>query len=301
MVDAEEIVDASQDSRHPASRDCGGWDVPAKPGKPGWTREHALELRWRGQPPVRQLRSVTMGSLLHIHEANPAFDSGPVNQPFDFCGRARRLLEDVVRRTPSLAHVQVNRILLAATQARSARVHGLQARVTPLRFARGELTRQRHGVPYQVQRYFVDDHEFLYLLTFCLPRFLNQDFDDKLVTMLHELYHISSAFDGDLRRHDGRYQLHTHSQRAYDCQMAGLARAYLAANPDPALNAFLRLNFAQLQKRHGSVLGIVVPRPKIIPLLAAAAKISVHESTGPESYRRCGERRGVSLKFTHNV
>jgi hypothetical protein len=250
--------------------------VPAKPGKPGWIREHALVLRWRGQAPVRRLRSLTAGQLAHIYEANPAFDSGPVSLPFDFCSYVRRLLEDLVRQTPSLAHVQVNRILLAVSQARSARVHGLQARVTPLRFARGELTRQRHGVPYQVQRYFVDEHEFLYLMTFCLPRFLNQDFDDKLVTMLHELYHISPAFDGDLRRHDGRYQMHTHSQREYDCQMAGLARAYLATNPDPALHAFLRLNFAQLQMRHGAVLGIVVPRPKIIPLLGAA------KITGPD-------------------
>ncbi len=64
--------------------------------------------------------------------------------------------------------------------------------------------------------------------------------------------------------------------------MAGLARAYLATNPDPALHSFLRLNFAQLQKRHGAVLGIVVPRPKIIPLLGAAAKISAQESSGPQ-------------------
>ena len=98
--------------------------------------------------------------------------------------------------------------------------------------------------------------------------------DDKLVTVLHELYHISPAFDGDLRRHDGRYQLHTHSQREYDCQMGGMARAYLASNPDPTLHAFLRLNFAQLQRPRSAVLGIVVPRPKIIPLLGTAANIT---------------------------
>jgi hypothetical protein len=26
------------------------------------------------------------------------------------------------------------------------------------------------------------------------------------------------------------------------------------------------LNFAQLQQRHGSVVGVVVPRPKLIPI-----------------------------------
>jgi hypothetical protein len=208
-----------------------------------------------------------------VAEAPPYHDSRSPDQPFDFCARVRRLLDDIVARSPELSHIQVPRILIAVNQARSARVHGLQARVTPLRFPQGELTRLRRGVVYQVQRYFVDDHEFLYLLTFCLPRFLDQDFDEKFVTLLHELYHIGPAFDGDLRRHDGRYQLHTHSQKEYDGRMGGLARAYLATQPDPALHAFLRLNFAQLQKRHGAVLGIVVPRPKIIPLLGAAAQI----------------------------
>ena len=118
-----------------------------------------------------------------------------------------------------------------------------------------------------MQRYFLDEREFLYLMTFCLPRFLNQEFDDKLITIFHELFHISPHFNGDLRRHDGRYQLHTHSQRHYDRHMAQLARSYLAGQPDPALHDFLRLNFAQLEQRHGAVLGIVVPRPKIVPLI----------------------------------
>ena len=212
-----------------------------------------------------------------MQEPPPWLDTGVAAQPFDFCGRVRPLLEDIVCRVPVLAHIQVPRILLAVTQARSPRGHGLQARVTPLRFARGELTRMRRGVLYQVQRYCVGADEFLYLLTFCLPRFLDQDFDGKLVTLLHELYHMSPAFDGDLRRHAGRYQLHTHSQHGYNQHMADLARAYLASNPDPALHAFLRLNFAQLEHRHRAILGVVVPRPRIIPLLGAAARITGQE------------------------
>jgi hypothetical protein len=49
--------------------------------------------------------------------------------------------------------------------------------------------------------------------------------------------------------------------------MAHLARAYLASGADPSLHAFLRLNFAQLQYRHGEVVAIVVPRPKVLPIL----------------------------------
>ena len=129
-------------------------------------------------------------------------------------------------------------------------------------------------MPYHIQRYFLGTHEFLYLLTFCLPRYLDQDFDQKLVTLFHELYHIGPAFDGDLRRHKGRCAFHTHSKRKYDEHMVEYAREYLAGKPDVNLHGFLRLNFAQLEARHGGVTGIVVPRPKMIPLVgpyAAAA------------------------------
>ena len=197
--------------------------------------------------------------------------TGPWDKPFDFCGHVRRLCADIVARCESLHHVDVSRLLFATTQARSGRTHGLQARVTPLRFHDGRLIRQRCGVPYQVQRYIVDGRDMLYLVTFCLPRFLDQEFDDKFITLFHELFHISPSFNGDLRRHSGRYAIHSHSKRRYDEQMRTLAREYLASGADPALHEFLRLNFVQLQQRHGSVVGVAVPRPKLIPVMAARA------------------------------
>jgi hypothetical protein len=177
------------------------------------------------------------------------------------------LCADIVAQCIELTHIDVSRLLFAITQARSGRAHGLQARVTPLRFAGGHLVRRRRGVTFQVQRYFVNHVEMLYLVTFCLPRFLDQEFDDKLITLFHELYHISPAFEGDLRRHAGRYDLHSHSKRAYDHYMAQLAREYLSNGADRPLHSFLRLNFAQLHHRHGGVVGVVVPRPRLIPIL----------------------------------
>jgi predicted metallopeptidase len=232
-----------------------------------------LVLSWRrgdNPLPVRPVRVPARARARPAGlEAPPWHESGPPGRPFDFCGHVRRLCEDVARCCPELAHIDVGRLLFGMTQARSGRRHGLQARVTPLRFHEGRLTRRRRGVAYQVQRYLVDDCDMLYLVTFCLPRFLDQDFDDKFVTLFHELYHISPDFDGDLRRHDGRYDLHSRSKKDYDRHMAGLARAYLATKPDPALYGFLRLTFAQLQHRHGSVAAVVVPRPKLIPVSAA--------------------------------
>ncbi|MFL5241194.1 MAG: hypothetical protein ACJ8FY_03725 [Gemmataceae bacterium] len=234
---------------------------------------HGLPLAycWRNQTGSLPLRSVR---LPHHHkknhpfglEAPSRFDTGPADQPFDFSGHVRRLCADIARRCPELKHVDTSRLIFGMTQARTGRRHGLQARVTPLRFRKGKLTRQRHGVCYQVQRYFVEDREILYLVTFCLPRFLDQDFDDKFITLFHEMYHLSPAFDGDLRRHPGRCALHTSSKNSYDTHMAHLVRQYLADGADVSLHGFLRLNFNQLQHRHGSVVGVVVPRPKLIPI-----------------------------------
>lgn len=196
--------------------------------------------------------------------APPHLNTGPVDRPFDFCGHIERLCGAIVNQCEELRHIDVSRILFAVNQARNSRAHGLQARVTPLRFRGGELVRRHRGVAYQVQRFRVDGREILYVMTFCLPRFLNQDFDQKLITLFHELFHIGPKFDGDLRRHHGRYQIHTHSKQRYDERMAHLARQYLDAFPDSDLHEFLRLSFAQLQEKHGQVIGIMVPRPKIL-------------------------------------
>ncbi len=217
--------------------------------------------------PVSVIRAPGRSGSAHAAAlAPPWIKTGSHHEPFDFCLHVRRLSADVVRRTKELHHIDVERVLVSVTQARGNRAHGLQARVTPMRFRTGMLTRRHGNRTYQVQRYFVGEREMLYVMSFCLPRFLNQDFDNKFITLFHELYHIGTEFDGDLRRHQGRCSIHSNSRRGYDAYMADLARAYLAEKPDPALHGFLRLNFAQLQHRHGAVLGVVVPRPKLIPV-----------------------------------
>jgi Putative phage metallopeptidase len=230
-----------------------------------------LTLRWSAPDnplPVRTVRTPVRARPRGVGlEAPPWLQTGPVDKPFDFCSHIRRLCADITRHCSDLNHIDVSRLLFGMTQARSAQSHGLQARVTPLRFRNGELVRRRHNnIPYQVQRYFVDNREMLYLVTFCLPRFLDQDFDDKFITLFHELYHISPEFKGDLRQHEGRYALHSRSKREYDAHMADMARTYLHNGADRSLHGFLRLSFAQLQHRHGGVVAVHVPRPRLLPI-----------------------------------
>ena len=191
--------------------------------------------------------------------------------PFHFTHQMTRLCADIAACTPALGHIDARRLLISVTQARTARPHGLQAKVTPLRFRHGSLTERRRGRVFQVQRYVLGGIEVLYLVTFCLPRFLDLPFDEKLVTVVHELYHIAPEFNGDLRRHGGRYCIHTASQKKYDKLMSALVEGYLRGAADPAAYAFLRHDFAQLHARHGGVCGTVVPVPKLVPLRAEQA------------------------------
>jgi hypothetical protein len=122
------------------------------------------------------------------------------------------------------------------------------------------------GRLFQAQRYFIDDQEQFYVVAFCMPRFQDLSFDEKLVTVFHELFHISPRFDGDLRRHNSRYQYHTHSQKGYDAHMEMLVRGYLANHPNPAVFMFLHRSFAQLWAEYGGVYALKIPRPKMIPV-----------------------------------
>jgi hypothetical protein len=181
----------------------------------------------------------------------------------------RALCEDVSARCETLRHIQMSRVLVSFTPSRNRSRYGLQARVTPLRFHNGTLIRKHGSTNYQVQRFFVNDCEMLYVLTFCLPRFLDQSFREKLVTVFHELYHMAPAFDGDLRRYPGRYTVHSHSKDGYDSRMEELVDDYLAEHPEPDVYRFLQFKHRELCETHGGVTGVIVPRPRLLPVGSA--------------------------------
>ncbi len=239
--------------------------IPSSPNialRPQWP----LEYRWKSDRlPLKEV--VSPVEVLNPVEMAPDYwQTGPVDLPFDFSHHIRQACAHIAEHCPTFYHIKTDKLLFGFTSSRSATGWGLQARVTPLRCEGGALQRLQKGAIYQVQRHFLDHTEMLYLVTFCLPRFLNRPFHDKLVTIFHELYHISPFFDGDLRRHPGRCQIHTQSQKEYDADMAELAKEYLRSRPDPAIIDFLRLTYSQLVNRHKAVVGNAFPRPKLIPI-----------------------------------
>ena len=189
---------------------------------------------------------------------------------FDLTASVRSVCVDMIARLPELSHIDHERVLFTFRQTRKASRYGVQATLTPLRFQGGQPHQVRRGRRWGVQR-VLDAHgrEMLYLLCVYLPRFMDHSLREKLITLVHELWHISPDFNGDLRRHAGRCYAHSHSQREYDRAMGELVDRWLATDPQPALYEFLRLSFLELRQRHGQIYGVRVPQPKLIPLFEA--------------------------------
>ena len=185
--------------------------------------------------------------------------------PFDFTQAMAELCEDITSRHEAFLHIDMSEVAVSFAQARSRVRHGLQAKLTPMRFEDGNLTSRIKGRTWTVQRLYVGKREMKYILTFYLPRFLDNSFQEKFVTILHELFHISPNFNGDIRRFAGRCHVHTHSQNEYDGQMEVFAREYLSMNPPESLYSFLYCDFHELQKRFDGVVGMRIPIPKLIP------------------------------------
>lgn len=193
----------------------------------------------------------------------------PDRPAFDFTAAMRALCEDVSARLPVFRHICWDHVAISFAQTRSRVSHGLQAKLTPMRFENGSLLVRRSGRTWTLERLFEDEREMLYILTFYLPRFLDHTFREKMITIFHELYHIGPKFDGDIRRMDGRYHVHSHSQREYDREMGRLVDQYLRLSPPQELFQFLACDFRTLCQRHGSVFGKRVATPKLVPLPAA--------------------------------
>lgn len=184
------------------------------------------------------------------------------------------LAADICARVDELRHVDMRRVLLTLTRCRSERPWGYQAKLTPLRFRDGVLREVRRGHLYQVQRFFIGQIELHYVLSLYVPRFLNQSFDEKLVTIFHELFHISPEFTGDIRRFGPARTSHDRSQREYDLKMAALAKRYLLSKPSRRRLDFLRLNWDEVAAHFGGLAGVVIPAPKLIPVSRLSSEAS---------------------------
>ena len=181
-------------------------------------------------------------------------------------GELERLIADVTARCPELQHVAPERLLVCVSSGRPG-VGGSLAKIHPLRFAGGEKSvtsrRGRRRVLCTMPTLTHQGEEILYVIYFLVPRFLELSFREKLITVFHELYHISPACDGDIRRFPGRNYAHGSSTKIYNAQMGVLVDAYLERLPELSRLSFLEGNLAALRERHGAIVARRLQAPRI--------------------------------------
>jgi hypothetical protein len=186
--------------------------------------------------------------------------TGPA--PFHYTDAMWGVARDIVAALEELRHVDLERVLLSLAQARGRTSHGTYAACFPLRFQGGARETVIRGRRYRMPLVRYQGREMLYILYFMLPRFhQEQTYHDKLATVIHELYHISPRFDGDIRRFPGRYFAHGGSRDHYHAAMRKLADRYLAESPRASEHEFLHAPFQELLRSPGGVVGMRVARP----------------------------------------
>ncbi|HEY5512059.1 MAG TPA: hypothetical protein VIK40_00305 [Geomonas sp.] len=177
-----------------------------------------------------------------------------------------RLIGDITDRCPDLQHVAPERVLVCVSTGRPS-AGGSLAKIHPLRFAGGEKSvtsrRGRRRVVCTMPTITHQGEEMLYVIYFLVPRFLGLPFREKLITVFHELYHISPACDGDIRRFPGRNYAHGSSTKSYNALMGSLVDAYLERLPELSRLRFLEGDLAELRERHCAIVARRLQAPRI--------------------------------------
>lgn len=136
----------------------------------------------------------------------------------------KRLIRDIAARLPELTHVEASRVLVVAGEARGA------SRAT---IRGGQLGPTRAGAKRRFLR--LRGRDIRYVITLRPLWFLASTAEERVATLLHELYHVSLRFDGSLHRE----RRHARLPRArYDRHVQELLLRYLSAAPPELVAPF---------------------------------------------------------------
>lgn len=141
----------------------------------------------------------------------------------------KRLVRDLAARVPELSHVRASRVLVVAGEARRAS----RATIRPAHF---KETRARAGSGAREKPLIrVKGRKILYVITLRPLWFVASTPRERIGTIVHELYHASSRFDGTLHRGRRHAQL---PRAKYNRRVRALLDRYLAAAPDEIVAPF---------------------------------------------------------------
>lgn len=177
------------------------------------------------------------------------------------------LVADIVGQVGDFRHIDPAKVLLCVSSTRGGGIHGTYAKIHPLRFPGGsrsrEVRRARRVFTCTMPAVTHKNNEILYVIYFLVPRFFNLSLREKLVTVFHELYHISPDFDGDIRRFPGRNFAHGSSRKRYNKLMESLVDGYLQGEKSGERLEFLEGDMAALRARYQTIVGRRYPAPKM--------------------------------------
>jgi hypothetical protein len=133
----------------------------------------------------------------------------------------KRLIRDVARTLPEFSHIRASRVLVVAGEARRAS----RASIRPAQVRERDAL-QRPGARKPEIR--VAGKRILYVVTLRPLWFVGSTAEQRIATVLHELYHASLRFDGTL--HAGRRHALLPRSR-YDARIRRLRDRYHAQVP----------------------------------------------------------------------
>lgn len=140
----------------------------------------------------------------------------------------RLLLRDVAKRVPELSHVKADAVLVVAGEARRAS----RATVRPLCFQETGTDRsldERRRKP----RVYFRGTRILYVVTLRPLFFQRSTPEQRIETLLHELFHVSPFFDGTL---DPRRRHRFLPAESFDKSFRPIVKRYLASCPQSVLD-----------------------------------------------------------------
>ena len=141
----------------------------------------------------------------------------------------KRLVRDLAARLPELSYVDAARVLVVAGEARRAS----RATIRPAHF---DETRRRAGAGARKKPLIrVRGRKILYVITLRPLWFRASTPEERIGTIVHELYHCSTRFDGTLHR--GRVHSRLPLAR-YNRRIRTLLDRYLAEAPAEIVRPF---------------------------------------------------------------
>lgn len=179
----------------------------------------------------------------------------------DYTAYLRGIIADISVVCPEFSHIRTDSIIVTFSRSKTNKHTGILAFLAPLRFQNGVTVTTKNGKLYEIPTIVYEGQVKLYMIGFVYPRFIDLPLLEKARTIVHEMYHISERFDGDIRRFPGRTFAHSGRKANFDKEAERIAKEWLQKTKTDT--SVLAMDSQTLKENFSKVIGTRFPRPKI--------------------------------------